>query len=222
MPIPLLKKWQFSPKKCQLTFISLPGFAGTKEVLLAIQDWRRDRWLRPPEVSHDKLWFTQHLAPICVRTQKMHTVRLDDELVTLCRFLEHLKDYPNIWFFDPGDLRTGVGNGWVTLHPTVRSPGERTKQIDIALRILEREGYIQDWRNEVRVVAKSFGHGYLLAAWKLALNSRLQRKISFGNTIFQKHLASASLWALHIMCWDDGNYSNVKYKLYWWTFYWYL
>lgn len=62
---------------------------------------------------------------------------------------EQLKRWPNVFFFDPGDLTTGVGNGWVTLHPTVISPGERTKQVDEVLKILEVEKFITDWRNDV-------------------------------------------------------------------------
>lgn len=65
------------------------------------------------------------------------------------RFWEHLKTFTQVFFVDPGDLRTGTGNGWITLHPTCNSTGERTRQIDLLLRLLESEKIITDWRNEV-------------------------------------------------------------------------
>ena len=75
----------------------------------------------------------------------------------LYRFWEHLKNFPLVFIKDPGDLTTGkmnletflTGNDWITLHPTCNSPGERTRQIDTILRLLENEKIIPNWRNEV-------------------------------------------------------------------------
>ena len=77
----------------------------------------------------------------------------------LCRFWEHLRNFPLVFIQDPGDLTKGTlqlgtgsfgtGNRWITLHPTCNSTGERTRQIDTCLRLLENEKIIPNWRNEV-------------------------------------------------------------------------
>lgn len=77
------------------------------------------------------------------------------------RFWERIKRFEKIFFHDPGDLRIGTGNGWITLHPTCNSTGERTRQIDTILRLLENEKNITDWRNELSPVVTRFdGHRY--------------------------------------------------------------
>ncbi|KAG0592051.1 hypothetical protein KC19_1G220800, partial [Ceratodon purpureus] len=84
-------------------------------------------------------------------------------------FWEHIRNFPLVFIQDPGDLTKGTlqpgsfltGNQWITLHPTCNSTGERTRQIDTCLRLLESEKIIPNWRNELCPVVTRFdGHRY--------------------------------------------------------------
>lgn len=71
--------------------------------------------------------------------------------------MKHLKRFPEVFTIDKGNSKIdGLDKGWVTLHKSLQSPKDRTERVESVLQVLENEGLIPGWRNEVPCFKQGF------------------------------------------------------------------
>ncbi|XP_077212569.1 nudix hydrolase 20, chloroplastic-like [Tasmannia lanceolata] len=83
---------------------------------------------------------------------------IDDRIVGYIhkRFMDHLKKYQDVFTFPLGNNHGSNVGGFITLHPSLRSPDDRTRAIGGVIKCLGEE-LIPGIRNELYPVTSSFG-----------------------------------------------------------------